>query len=308
MLKKTLTVSVIALCMSTPAMAIDPPKDASPTFSRPATAYASQKFNKILEAYQLSIDTGNAENLPTSYARIQEGNVSLNSTAIAYSPKQYHAILSAYGLQLTVNDAKEILKTSSYASVTGDTISFGNSAVAYGGQNWNNIMSAYSLPVMAQASAVAPPPTQPVAMAKPGDDDGDGVINDKDDCSDTPRNAAVDDRGCWALANSLLFDFDSAVINKKDVTDLDQVVKIFKSQPDLKVTVEGHADSTGPESYNQTLSVKRAQAVAKWLEDNAGVMSDNLNVVGYGEMKPAYPNDTPDGRAKNRRVQFTPAK
>jgi outer membrane protein OmpA-like peptidoglycan-associated protein len=308
MLKKTLTISFIALCMSTPAMAIDPPKDASPTFTRPATAYASQNFNKILEAYQLRIDTGNAENLPSSYARIQEGNASFNSTAIAYSPKQYHAILSAYGLQLTVNDAKEILKTSSYATVTGDTISFGNSAVAYGGQHWNNIMSAYNLPAMAQASAVTPPPTQPVAMAKPGDDDGDGVINDKDACPDTPRNAAVDDRGCWALANSLLFDFDSAVINKKDVTALDQVVKVFKSQPDLKVTVEGHADSTGPEAYNQTLSEKRAQAVAKWLVDNAGVMSNKLNVVGYGEMKPAYPNDTPDGRAKNRRVEFTPAK
>ena len=308
MSKKTLTISFIALCMSTPAMAIDPPKDAAPTFSRPATAYASQKFNKILEAYQLRIDTGNAENLPSSYARIQEDNASFNSTAIAYSPKQYHAILSAYGLQLTVNDAKEILKTSSYATVTGDTISFGNRAVAYGGQNWNNIMSAYSLLAMVQASAVTPPPTQPVAMAKPEDDDGDGVTNDKDACSDTPRNAAVDDRGCWALANSLLFDFDSAVINKKDVTALDQVVKVFKSQPDLKVTVEGHADSTGSEAYNQTLSEKRAQAVAKWLVDNAGVMSNKLNVVGYGEMKPAYPNDTPDGRAKNRRVQFTPAK
>lgn len=308
MLKKTLTVSFIALCMSAPAMAIDAPKDASPTFYRPATAYASHSFNKILEAYQLRIDTGNAENLPTSYAKIQEGNASFNSNAIAYSPKQYHAILSAYGLQLTVNDAKEILKTSSYATVTGDTISFGNKAVAYGGQSWKNIMSAYSLPVMAQATAVKPPPTQPVAMAKAEDDDGDGVINDKDNCPDTPSNAAVDDRGCWALANSLLFAFDSAVINKKDLTELDQVVEVFKSQPDLKVTVEGHADSTGPEVYNQMLSEKRAQAVAKWLVDNAGVMSDNLNVVGYGEMKPAYPNDTPDGRAKNRRVQFTPAK
>ncbi len=309
MLKKTLTVSFIALCMSTPAMAVDLPKDASPTFFRPATAYASQNFNKILEAYQLRIDAGNAENLPTSYARIQDGNVSLNATAIAYSPKKYHAILSAYGLQLTVDDAKSILTTSSYATVTGDIISFGNTAVAYGGQSWNNIMSAYSLPVMAQASAVTPPAAQPVAkMAKPGDDDGDGVINEKDDCPDTPGNAAVDDRGCWALANSLLFDFDSAVINKKDVTDLDQVAKVFKSQPDLKVTVEGHADSTGPEAYNQTLSERRAQAVAKWLVDNAGVMSNHLNVVGYGEMKPAFPNDTPGGRAKNRRVQFTPAK
>lgn len=308
MLKKTLTASALALCMCTPALAIELPKDASPTFSRPATAYASQDFNNILEAYQLTLDTTNVESLPSSYAKIHDGKASLNSNMISYSPKQYHAILSAYGLQLTVSDAKEILRTSSYAKVTGDAISFGSTAIAYGAPEWNNIMSAYSLPAKAQMSAATPAPTQAKAMAKPGDDDNDGVANDKDDCPDTPSNAVVDDRGCWALTSSLLFDFDSAVLNKKDVNDLGQVAEVFKSHPDLKVTVEGHADSTGPEVYNQTLSEKRAQAVAKWLKDNAGVKSDNLNVVGYGEMKPAYSNDTKDGRAKNRRVQFTPLK
>lgn len=309
MLKKILGVSFIALCVSAPAMAIEAPKDASPTFSRPATAYASQKFNEILEAYQLTLDTGMAENLPTSYAKIQEDKASFNSNMIAYSPEQYHAILTAYGLQLTVNDAKEILKTSSYAKVSGDTISFGNTAVAYGGQGWQNIMSAYSLPAMAKASDMAAPSKQSATMAgSEGDNDNDGVVNSKDDCPDTPRHAVVDERGCWALSNSLLFDFDSAAINNKGVADLDKVTKVFKNNPDLEVTVEGHADSTGPEAYNQTLSERRAQAVAKWLVENADVMSGKLNVVGYGEMKPAYPNDSPASRAKNRRVQFTPAK
>lgn len=308
MLKKTLAVSALTFCMCTPALAIELPKDASPTFSRPATAYASQDFNNILEAYQLTLDTTNVENLPSSYAKIHDGKASLNSKMIAYSPKQYHAILSAYGLQLTVSDAKQILRTSSYAKVSGDTISFGNTAIAYGAPEWNNIMSAYSLSAKAQMSAATPVPTMAKAMAKPGDDDGDGVTNDKDNCPDTPANAAVDERGCWALSNSVLFDFDSAVLNKKDVNELNQVAEVFKKHPDLKVTVEGHTDSTGPEAYNQTLSEKRAQTVAKWLKNNAGVMFDNLNVVGYGEMKPAYSNDTKDGRAKNRRVQFTPVK
>lgn len=307
MLKKTLTVSVITLFLSTPALAIDLPKDASPTFSKPATAYPSQQFNEILEAYQLMLDPDSAKNIPSSYAKISDGKTSFGSTAIAYSPKQYHAILSAYGLQLTVNDAKEILNTRSYATVTGDTISFGNTAIAYGGEGWENIMSAYSMPAK-EANTASPTPTQSAAMATPGDDDNDGVTNDKDDCPDTPRNAVVDDRGCWALTSSLLFDFDSAVLNKSDVNNLGQVAEVFRSHPDLEVTVEGHADSTGPEAYNQILSEKRAQAVAKWLKDNAGVKSDKLNVVGYGEMKPAYSNDTKDGRAKNRRVQFTPAK
>lgn len=306
MLKKTFAVTFIALCISMPAMAIDAPKDASPNFSRPATAYASQNFNKILEAYQLKLDTGNADKLPSSYARISDGNAGFNSTAIAYSPAQYHAILSAYGLQLTLADAQEKLMISSYARVSGDSISFGKSAVAYSGQSWNNIMSAYSLPTKAepmQTAAVA----QPAAVTKVGDDDGDGIANDKDDCPDTPKGAAIDDRGCWAVAHDLLFDFDSAVIKKDVATALDEAGKIAKNNPELKVTVEGHTDSTGPEDYNQMLSEKRAQAVADYLVNNAGVSVGNLKVVGYGEMKPAYSNDTREGRAKNRRVEFTPA-
>ena len=306
MFKKTLAVTFLTLCLSTPAMAIDAPKDASPTFSNPMTAYASQNFNKILEAYQLKLDTGKADNLPSSYARISDGKAGFNSTAIAYSPKQYHDILTAYGLQLTLNDAQEKLKISSYAKVSGDSISFGNSAVAYGGQSWNNIMSAYSLPTKAVAMAQPVEKAKPMA-AGPGDDDGDGVTNDKDACPDTPNGAAVDDRGCWALANELLFDFDSAVIKENVATVLDEAGKIAKNNPGLKVTVEGHTDSTGPEDYNQMLSEKRAQAVADYLVNNAGVSVGNLMVVGYGELKPAYSNDTREGRAKNRRVEFTPA-
>lgn len=307
MFKKTFTFTFIALCISTVAMAIDPPKDASPTFSKPMTAYPSQHFNKILEAYQLELDTGNAGNLPSSYARISDGNAGFNSTSTAYSPSQYHVILSAYGLQLTPEDVKEKLKISSYARVSGDSISFGNIAVAYSGQSWNNIMSAYSLAVKAQPPQTSAQPVQPAAVAKAGDDDGDGVANDKDACPDTPKGAKVDDRGCWALANELLFDFDSAVIKKSVATVLDEAGKIAKNNPGLKVTVEGHADSTGPEDYNQILSENRAQAVADYLVKNTGVSISNLKVVGYGELKPVYTNDTREGRAKNRRVVFTPA-
>lgn len=299
MLKKIFAVSFVAVFIGTSAMAIDAPEGASPTFSDPATGYASQKFNRILEAYELQFDAGKAENLPSSYAKVNDGKASFNDTPIAYSPTQYHAILTAYGLQLTPEDAKNKLKISSYATVSGDTISFGNDSVAYGGENWKNIMSAYSLPVMAQA--VQPP-------AGPGDDDGDGVTNDKDACPDTPKGAAVDDRGCWALASEMLFDFDSAVIKQNVAAVLDEAGKIAKDNPDLTVTVEGHTCSMGPEAYNQNLSERRAQAVADYLVKKSGVNVGNLKVVGYGELKPAYSNDTEEGRAKNRRVEFTPSK
>jgi OOP family OmpA-OmpF porin len=299
MLKKTLVVSFVALCMSTPAMGIECPKDASPSFSEAATLYSSNHFNKILQACELQLDTEKADQLPSSYAKTKEGTSSFNTNSIAYSPKQYHAILTAYGLQLTLDDAQQKLNTTSYATVTNDTISFGNKAIAYGSYEWNNILSAYSL---------ASGPVVPTMISKPGDDDGDGVTNDKDACPGTPYGVVVDDRGCWAFSNAMLFDFDSAVVKKEFAAELDQIKKVFISQPDLKISVDGHADSTGPEAYNQDLSERRANAIIKYLVDMKGVGAEKLSAVGYGELKPGYSNDTKEGRAKNRRVEFTPTK
>jgi OOP family OmpA-OmpF porin len=74
----------------------------------------------------------------------------------------------------------------------------------------------------------------------------------------------------------------------------------------MKVMIEGHADSTGPEAYNQKLSERRANAVMGYLVNSVGISKDRLTAVGYGESRPAYPNDTPENQAKNRRVEFTP--
>ncbi len=297
MLKKTLAVSFVAMCIGTPAMGIEFPQDASPSFFKAATAYSSQTFNRILQAYELQLDTAKGDQLPTSYAKINDGNSIFNATSRAYSPKQYHSILTAYGLQLTLEDAQQILKISSYAKVKGDTIAFSDTAIAYGGPEWNNIMSAYSFPPM---------PMQAAGM--PGDDDGDGVTNDKDDCPDTPYKAVVDDRGCWAFAHPLYFDFDSAVVKKGFMTELNKLKEVFDSEPDLKVSIDGHTDSRGSEAYNQKLSERRAQAVINYLVDKVGIGAERLNAIGYGEIKPGYTNDTDQGRAKNRRVEFTPVK
>ncbi len=295
MLKKTLAVSFVALCLSTPALAIELPEDATRSFSKPSTAYSSLAFDRILQAYKLQLDTGKAEQLPTSYAKISDDKAHLNAVPAAYSPSQYHGILTAYGLLLTAEDAKEKLHMSSYAKVSGDKVTFGSGSVAYGGKGWENILSAYSLPQIAM-------------VPKPGDADGDGVENAKDNCPETPYKVVVDERGCWVLANALHFDFDSAVIKKELTADLDKTKAIFEASPDLKVVFEGHTDSTGPEDYNQKLSERRAQALVNYFVDKLGIAADRLSAVGYGEMKPAYSNDTKEGQAKNRRVEVTPAK
>ena len=70
------------------------------------------------------------------------------------------------------------------------------------------------------------------------------------------------------------------------------------------VEVAGHTDSTGSEQYNQALSEKRADSVAAYLQSRP-VRGDRLVTVGAGENRPVASNDTPDGRAANRRVEIT---
>lgn len=68
------------------------------------------------------------------------------------------------------------------------------------------------------------------------------------------------------------------------------------------VRVEGHTDSIASEAYNQTLSERRAEAVADWLAAH-GVDRQRLRTVGWGESRPVATNDTPSGRQQNRRVE-----
>jgi outer membrane protein OmpA-like peptidoglycan-associated protein len=99
------------------------------------------------------------------------------------------------------------------------------------------------------------------------------------------------------------FDSDSDVIRAESKPTLDQVVAILKANPALKITIEGHTDSTSTATHNQTLSEKRANAVKQALV-TAGIDGVRLNAVGYGATRPVASNDTPLGRAANRRVEL----
>jgi len=99
------------------------------------------------------------------------------------------------------------------------------------------------------------------------------------------------------------FDFDRAEIRGDAGVILDEAIEILKRNPDRQVVIEGHTDWTGPEEYNQSLSENRAEAVKKYLVEN-GVDEARLSTVGYGESQPVAPNDTRDGRNRNRRVEM----
>jgi OOP family OmpA-OmpF porin len=137
------------------------------------------------------------------------------------------------------------------------------------------------------------------------DSDMDGVPDSADQCPNTARGKSVDSKGCHITLRltGLNFALNSAELSdtaKQRVTD---AAATLKQEPNLRIRVEGHTDDTGTGAYNQQLSERRAKAVVDYLIGQ-GVAAGRLESRGYGEPKPIAPNDTREGRAKNRRVDF----
>lgn len=148
----------------------------------------------------------------------------------------------------------------------------------------------------------APKPQPKPQPAPPADQDGDGVIDARDACPDTPRGAPVDNHGCWVL-KGLRFATDKADIEPAYQLQLSETAAILRQNPSIKVLIQGHTDSQGSEAYNQKLSERRAQAVSDYLQKN-GVAAERLTVMGFGESRPIADNQTAAGREANRRVEL----
>lgn len=137
--------------------------------------------------------------------------------------------------------------------------------------------------------------------------DGDGVLNAADQCPDTPAGFKVDGVGCMVeqtvALQSVNFEFGSDALTAEAKAILDGIAKSLAAQTAVKVQVTGHTDSLGPQSYNLTLSQKRAKSVVAYLS-SVGVDAARLTSEGEGEFAPVASNDTEEGRAKNRRVEF----
>ncbi len=103
--------------------------------------------------------------------------------------------------------------------------------------------------------------------------------------------------------SGLLFGFDSYQLTTKTRANLDDLADILKKYPDTEIVVEGHTDGVGSDSYNMTLSKRRANAVSNYLSQK-GVPKSRLTVNGYGKTRPVADNDTDAGRAQNRRVEI----
>ena len=105
------------------------------------------------------------------------------------------------------------------------------------------------------------------------------------------------------VRNEVLFDYNSTALRSASRSALEEMSEVFNDYPDTTIIVEGHADSTGSASYNQRLSNRRADAVARYLQ-NLGVRGSRIDAVGFGESQPRASNNTASGRQLNRRVEI----
>ena len=105
------------------------------------------------------------------------------------------------------------------------------------------------------------------------------------------------------LANDILFDVDSAALRPESRATLRDLATNFAKYPDNQMTVEGHADSTGTDEHNMTLSQRRADSVRDFLVGQ-GVATRSISAVGFGESRPKESNATAEGRQLNRRVEI----
>ncbi|MEM9834016.1 MAG: OmpA family protein [Bacteroidota bacterium] len=104
-------------------------------------------------------------------------------------------------------------------------------------------------------------------------------------------------------SEEILFELESFALGKKAYTYLDGVAAYLSENPDIKLRVAGHTDSSGTDRFNQNLSEKRAGAVADYLA-HRGITTDRIVTVGYGEKRPLVKNTSEANRQLNRRVEF----
>lgn len=105
-------------------------------------------------------------------------------------------------------------------------------------------------------------------------------------------------------AHGLRFPPGGSELESDNFALLNKITKAINTFPNSTIRVSGHTDSTGSDAVNMKLSEERAQKVARFLTEVGGVAAQRVSVYGYGESRPVASNETPDGRASNRRVEI----
>lgn len=143
----------------------------------------------------------------------------------------------------------------------------------------------------------------------PPDSDKDGVPDYLDQCPDTPAGSEVDESGCIVFENvtetvlsaNTNFEFGKWDLLPSAYPVLDNLAAVIKLKAGSRWRIEGHTDDVGSDSYNEKLSLDRAQAVLNYLVSR-GLDRTQFEVSGLGKRYPISDNDTEEGRSRNRRV------
>lgn len=171
------------------------------------------------------------------------------------------------------------------------------------------------------------------------DKDGDGIIDDEDKCPevfgvakfqgcpDTDNDGIADsedkcpqmwgtipNKGCPDIKeeekqalkeafDNLLFESGKAIIKSSSFPSLNKLAEVMRNNENTVLKIEGHTDNVGSDENNQQLSDNRSHAVEKYLISK-GIDASRITAAGFGESRPVATNDTPQGRKKNRRVEF----
>ncbi|MDO6486284.1 OmpA family protein [Colwellia sp. 6_MG-2023] len=149
-----------------------------------------------------------------------------------------------------------------------------------------------------------------VAAVKGNDDDNDGVLNDYDNCPDTPITDKVDRKGCTIFTEetnrmSLLVNFDNnkSTVKAEYLPEIKKMSDFLMAYPDVSLTIEGHTSKVGSAAYNKKISQQRADAIVDVLVNRFNIDSDRLSAVGFGEENLLDSGDNQEAHAKNRRIE-----
>ena len=144
------------------------------------------------------------------------------------------------------------------------------------------------------------------------DTDGDGLDDSADGCPNQP--GSISNKGCPELnvqeqellriaMRNVKFDHSRASLRQESFSVLNQISELMKKYPGYMLKIGGHTDNTGSTTFNQRLSEERARACYDYLV-NQGIPSSRMEFAGFGPDRPISDNDTMEGRALNRRVEF----
>lgn len=158
----------------------------------------------------------------------------------------------------------------------------------------------------------APTTYQPAPAPRPveGDADRDGVVDSKDKCADTPSNHLVDGDGCtrykpvnYEHELTIYYPNNSSEINPSYMAKIDALVNFAKEHNIKLFKIIGHTSAPGEMDYNQWLSERRADSLAKILKDKYGYSANQIDTLGLGETSLAVAGNTESAHSKNRRLE-----